>query len=217
MGEYDWILSASISLLRWIFFLNITKISPKIRERNWTFHEIFKKSGSTGSKKNEFRHLRSSKKHRISPPFFSWPPNFAQLIDPDPSLGILGKNFIEFRISVRFGSVGIPTWARRPKLPVWTRNSWFRVAGSNLTVDLDSTQNLGSGRVLLGVSGYQQKNCGEKKMCQKVGLLLTQIIHVVAEILRNNLRLRITDWMMGVCSGKHVVKKSGSTRTEPTY
>ena len=51
--------------------------------------------------------------------------NSAHVTDPDPSLGVLGRNFMEIQNigSVWFGSVGIPIRALRPKLPVRTHNS----------------------------------------------------------------------------------------------
>ena len=78
------------------------------------------------------------------------------MTDPDPSLGVLGQNFMEIQNigSVRFGSVGIPIRARRPKLHVWARNSRLRIARTILIADLESKQNLGSGRVLQDVFGY---------------------------------------------------------------
>ena len=76
--------------------------------------------------------------------------------DRDPSLGILGQNFIlssNIR-PVRSGLPGIPDWARRPKLPVWTRNSGFRVARTILIADSESTQHLGLKKVMSGMFGY---------------------------------------------------------------
>ena len=96
------------------------------------------------------------KKHSISPSDLKVTHNSAHVTDPDPSLGVLGRNFMEILNigSVRSGSVGIPIRALRPKLPVWVRNSSLRVARTILIADLESTQNLGSVRVFSGVFGY---------------------------------------------------------------
>ena len=96
------------------------------------------------------------KKKSIPPPDLKVTHNSAHATDPDPSLCVLGQNFMVIPNigSVWFGSVGIPSWARRPKLPVRARNSRLWVARTILTINSESTQNLGSGRVLWGVFGY---------------------------------------------------------------
>ena len=82
--------------------------------------------------------------------------NFVRVADPDPSLGLMGQTFIMLpKIgSIWSGLPGIPSWARRPKLPVWASNSRLRVARTNLIVDSESTQKLGSGKASPGPLGY---------------------------------------------------------------
>ena len=102
------------------------------------------------------------KKKSIPPPDLKVTHNSPHATDPDPSLGVLGQNFMVIPNigSVWFGSVGIPSWARRPKLPVRARNSRLRVARTILTTNSESTQNLGSGRVLWVCSGFLGRYTG---------------------------------------------------------
>ena len=113
------------------------------------------------SQNNESDKWRVQKKNSISPPSIfkkkkknsisrsdlKVTHNSAHATDPDPSLGVLGRNFMEIPNigSVRSGSVGIPIRALRPKLPVWSSNSWLRVARTILIADLESTQKFGVG------------------------------------------------------------------------
>ena len=72
------------------------------------------------------------------------------------SLGFSGQNFVlswNLR-SVRSGLPGIPSWAHRPKLPVWARKLRLRVARTVSITDSESTPIFGSYRVLLNMFGY---------------------------------------------------------------
>ena len=91
------------------------------------------------------------------PSMFSFGPLFLGLkTDRGPSLGSWGPNsMVSSNLpSVWSGRTGLVSYGLGLEIRVWTRNSWLRVARTNLTANSDSTSNFGLYGIFPGMFWY---------------------------------------------------------------